>query len=273
MIKIEYARPQENVHAQHAATLLRIDELNLEPIKYKLIKEHGWTLDRCDRVEKHYKGFLKLIVMRPSDVCVPSLDIDEMWHTHILDTRKYITDCHEIFGSYMHHYPYLGLKDEKDAQQLKDEFAKTRANYVSLLGFDIFAETDQADCGGGCGGGGCGSSCGSSCSSSSCSSSSCSTHTPSSCNSQASCAAYIPPSSCGTSREKEENKRDIERKREKQKEKKPTPWWRRLGLSNAEDGTKWLDSVAPQKLGKQYRPGRDEILMALSSGLPKSKMQ
>lgn len=36
---------------------------------------------------------------------VPNKQIDEMWHEHILDTRKYSDDCQTVFGYYLHHTP------------------------------------------------------------------------------------------------------------------------------------------------------------------------
>lgn len=235
----------------HQNKITLIDQMDLEPIKFKLIKEEGWNLARCERVELCYKGFLKLILLCPDEISVPSIDIDEMWHTHILDTRKYMTDCHAIFGEYIHHYPYLGLKDEADAAELEKRFAETRQRYEALLGFDIFADSLMADCGGGCGGS-CGSSCGGG---SSCSSSS-SCGTSSSCGSDkgASCGTYLP-TFCSS-----DGGKDKDKDKDKSSGNKRNSWWPKLRLDGASpEMAKWLESVAPQDLSRQYRPGRADI--------------
>jgi hypothetical protein len=36
---------------------------------------------------------------------------------------KYAEDCHKVFGYFLHHYPYFGLRGEKDAANLAKAFA------------------------------------------------------------------------------------------------------------------------------------------------------
>lgn len=47
---------------------------------------------------------------------IPNGDIDRFWHEHILDTRRYVADCTELFGGFLHHYPYFGMRGEVDNQ-------------------------------------------------------------------------------------------------------------------------------------------------------------
>src|SRR5690606_13855481 len=103
----------------------KIRNLDIEAIKYKLVKEAGWDVARADRVGVLYKGFLLLHILRPREMHIPTLEIDEMWHAHILDTAKYMRDCHELFGSYLHHFPYVGLRGEEDAAFADQSFVKT----------------------------------------------------------------------------------------------------------------------------------------------------
>ena len=70
---------------QHDALREKIADLDLEPIKFKLIKEDGWSLEQVDEIESQYKGFLFLIGTNKDQGIVPSTHIDKMWHTHILD--------------------------------------------------------------------------------------------------------------------------------------------------------------------------------------------
>lgn len=158
-----------NVHLER---LLAIDHLDLGPIKFKLMQEdeEGWSSEQVNITEKWYKRFLALCLKYPKNVNVPTEAVDIFWHYHILDTMKYHEDCQNVFGYYLHHFPYLGLRGKDDAERLTKAF-----NETSRLMFVEFGEkTDQlhrvfinknyngpADCGGCGGGGGCGgdSSC------------------------------------------------------------------------------------------------------------------
>jgi hypothetical protein len=134
--------------------------LDLNPIKYKLMKDKDWTLERANQVEPQYKAFLFLIGSKVKAEFVPTFDIDEMWHTHILDTRKYMTDCALHFGAYIHHYPYLGMKDAEDRSRAETLFASTCTTIAEAFNINVH-DLDATSCGGGgcghgCGGHGCG---------------------------------------------------------------------------------------------------------------------
>lgn len=92
----------------------------------------GWTAEETDRVERLYKRFLLMIASGHN--VVPTKDIDAMWHFHILDTRAYAADCQRVFGRFVHHFPYLGMRGEEDAKLLDSEFNKTKAVYESMFG-------------------------------------------------------------------------------------------------------------------------------------------
>lgn len=146
---------------------VRIDELDLEPIVFKLMNpdhEVGLSLELADRGVARYRMFLKLCAMYPDCSIVPTAEIDHVWHTHILDTVKYRYDCDRIFGRFLDHFPYLGLRGEEDAARLAASFAETKALFLRHFGDDLSDGTMQA----------CGDSCGGSlCENPSCSGSSC----------------------------------------------------------------------------------------------------
>lgn len=136
-----------------------IDELDLSMIKMKLClplnKEgKGWSLDRADRCERLYKMFLKLNIWYPEVSVVPTKEIDEMWHAHILDTRKYHADCQSLFGFYFHHFPYFGLRGDEDKANLYRAFDITISLFAEHFGEDLtrtpegVAECGNRDCNG-----------------------------------------------------------------------------------------------------------------------------
>jgi len=101
----------------HASDFAAIAELDLEPIKVKLMHEEsgeGWTLEQADAVEFEYRRFLYLMKKFPNEQTAPLQDVDTFWHYHILDTLKYASDCEKVFGYFLHHFPYIGLRGEAD---------------------------------------------------------------------------------------------------------------------------------------------------------------
>lgn len=121
--------PQEMVEAIFA--------LDLDPIKVKLMdaKEgQGWSRDEAERHELQYRRFLALLARYPDEVIVPDTDVDKFWHAHILDTMKYAEDCQDIFGYFLHHFPYFGLRGEEDAANLSQAARNTKRLYQKEFG-------------------------------------------------------------------------------------------------------------------------------------------
>ena len=111
--------------------------LDLDPIKFKLMNKkegHGWTREEADRHETEYRRFLALIAKFPDDAIVPDTDVDKFWHGHILDTLKYAEDCQHVFGYFLHHFPYFGMRDDEDAANLAEAAANTRRLYQTEFG-------------------------------------------------------------------------------------------------------------------------------------------
>ncbi|MEA3304267.1 MAG: glycine-rich domain-containing protein-like [Patescibacteria group bacterium] len=139
--------------------------LDLDPVKIKIMDPEegkGWSKAHADKVEQEYKQFLVLTQSYPDKAIVPTKDVDALWHQHILDTMKYAQDCDEIFGKFLHHFPYFGMRGEDDAQQLVASAEETRALYKSDFGVDIALTASECSS---CGASSCAaSSCGSSCS-------------------------------------------------------------------------------------------------------------
>jgi hypothetical protein len=107
----------------------RVHTLDLEPIVVKLMHpEPGETvmsLEEADRLVGLYRQYLILCLRYPDVGIVPTKEIDQVWHTHILDTAKYQQDCDEVFGFFLHHFPYLGLRGEEDEHQWHAQYART----------------------------------------------------------------------------------------------------------------------------------------------------
>ena len=102
--------------------------LDLESIKFSLTRREdgpNWPLNKAEGLEVWYRRFLYLSNIYDDKVIVPSKDIDTFWHTHILDTQKYMSDCEALFGRYVHHFPYFGMRGKRDRDQLETAFRET----------------------------------------------------------------------------------------------------------------------------------------------------
>ena len=89
-----------------------IANLNLDQIKTKLMhveSGEGWSQEKTEAVEVEYRRFLYLMKVCPTEQIAPLVEVDVFWHYHILDTMKYAVDCEQVFGYFLHHYPYLGM--------------------------------------------------------------------------------------------------------------------------------------------------------------------
>lgn len=139
-----------------------IAELDLEPIVFKLVKEQGLTEETCKAMEKWYRRFLFITFKHSDQPIVVSEAIDTFWHQHILDTRKYAEDCQKVFGGFLHHFPYFGLRGEEDQRALRSAYVATlqllQAEYGETpeddrvaLGSGLYASeaaSSCSDCGG-----------------------------------------------------------------------------------------------------------------------------
>lgn len=87
-----------------------------------------WLPSEAQQCAQLYKNFLWLCKKHGAEALVPTREIDEFWHNHILFTRRYQRDCQHIFGAYLHHEP---SSPDEDPQALIRAFTHTKALYLS----------------------------------------------------------------------------------------------------------------------------------------------
>jgi hypothetical protein len=120
-----------------ADALARLDVLDLRNVRMKLADPEegkGYDDERLDLLEQEYRRFLAMHLMYPDADIVPCKIVDEIWHTHILDTMAYHEDCDIVFGEYLHHFPYFGMRGDDDALALLDAYEDTLARYRAAFG-------------------------------------------------------------------------------------------------------------------------------------------
>ncbi len=114
-----------------------IVELDLDPIKVKLMHKEsgeGWSLEQANVVEAEYRRYLYLMKAFPNEAFAPGTDVDTFWHYHILDTMKYAADCQDVFGYFVHHFPYIGLRGEDDLAAHERLGERMRTIYEAAFG-------------------------------------------------------------------------------------------------------------------------------------------
>jgi hypothetical protein len=130
--------------------LRRIDALDLEPIAYKLVHaeppEMALSLAEADQAVALYRCFLKLCVLHPGARIVPTRQLDRVWHAHLLDTVKYRADCDHVFGHFIDHFPYAGLRGEDDRRAWGDDFAHTCRLFAEHFGAEIGTQPAASAC-------------------------------------------------------------------------------------------------------------------------------
>jgi hypothetical protein len=129
-----------------------IDAIDFGMVKQKSPDvEHGglgWSPGKFDYHERQYKNWLFLRRKYEQEVLPPPADIDDFWHAHILDTYAYHRDCAAMFGYYLHHFPYFGMRGEDDRAALLEASEHTNDRYLEEFGEEIYSydpEDDETD--------------------------------------------------------------------------------------------------------------------------------
>lgn len=115
-----------------------LDALDLNYLIDAMCSQHyflpRWQTEEAARACQLYKNFLWLNKKYPQTPLVPSREIDEVWHNHILHTEQYVRDCENIFGSYLHHRP---SSPEENPQQLAQQYLRTKELYQKEFATDL----------------------------------------------------------------------------------------------------------------------------------------
>lgn len=114
-------------------------EWDFELAKEKIIESKGWSLDKVNNAVQDYKRYMALTKILSGYQLVPNEEIDEIWHMHILDTRQYMIDCENLFGEYLHHYPYFGMLDESNKNQWLETQNLSENIWKTVFGSNLYS--------------------------------------------------------------------------------------------------------------------------------------
>lgn len=130
--------------AELEAALARVEKLDFSMLKQKLSQEKGWSPEYQEEVEGLYRRYLALNIVYPDRKICPTGPVDEFWHAHILDTRAYERDCDYLFGHFLHHFPYFGMRGPEDYADLQTAFDESRDLFIRHYGIDPCGGETQA---------------------------------------------------------------------------------------------------------------------------------
>ena len=84
------------------------DARDARPLSARLMQSTGWNAAHTQRVLAEYRRFLYLAVRLQGRVC-PSDAVDQAWHAHLLDSRRYFGNfCPRVLQFTLHHVPSRG---------------------------------------------------------------------------------------------------------------------------------------------------------------------
>ncbi|MCM1958214.1 hypothetical protein NCZ17_02355 [Acinetobacter modestus] len=122
--------------------LIVTESWNFDLAKEKLLESKGWSSSKIERAISDYKKYMALMKAMNGYQLVPNEEIDEVWHMHILDTRQYMQDCDELFGEYIHHYPYFGMLSEENKSQWLETQSLSENVWKQLFGKALYNSTN-----------------------------------------------------------------------------------------------------------------------------------
>ena len=103
-----------------------IEKIKFGQISWKMSDSKQCSLSDDDiaLAINEYKRFLTLKIENPTRNLAPTDLMDEVWHFHILDTKRYAEDCQRLFDRFLHHRPSYGpfesLENQRDLSESFD---------------------------------------------------------------------------------------------------------------------------------------------------------
>lgn len=135
---------KKNIQPQVEAALDLIKDWDFSLTKKKLQEiDSSWNDERIEKAIVDYKKYLAVTKALDGIQLVPNADIDEIWHYHIMDTRRYVEDCKTLFGGFLHHYPFYGMLGKENEDNWLKNQRESNALWSRLFNEPLYSETNQ----------------------------------------------------------------------------------------------------------------------------------
>lgn len=110
-------------------------------------KSAGYFSDKSPafiaEAEQRYLKFLNLYRLHRGKL-VPTKEIDEFWHLHMLRPKAYAEDCRRIVGEIIDHRPAVEMS-EADKARMVEEFRRTARLWREEYG-EIYSSDEESSC-------------------------------------------------------------------------------------------------------------------------------
>lgn len=100
-------------------------------LRGRVMEEHGWELARAEGAITEYLRFMQLLADARRMELVASMDVDLVWHEHILDTSNYASDCFRLWGRFLHH---RRARSPEELSEIPGGYTFTKQNYFKRYG-------------------------------------------------------------------------------------------------------------------------------------------
>lgn len=117
------------------------------------LKNNVELITKADSIISLYKHYIFLLATCSVPLRVPSVEVDELWHSHVLHTRNYAHFCNTVAGKFIHHKPY---GEETTSEQKMIQSKNLFNASIEAFGYDVFDVYSTTDfncehCDGNCG--------------------------------------------------------------------------------------------------------------------------
>ena len=136
---------QKDAYVQ-ARAIVDTWDFSLMRIKMQEPNHAGWDIERIDAAIEDYRRYMAVTKALDGYQLIPNGEIDRIWHEHILDTRQYATDCMELFGGFLHHYPYFGMRSDSDASNWQSASSLSQDFWMRVFGESLYDELAAMKC-------------------------------------------------------------------------------------------------------------------------------
>ena len=117
-------RPEIELSAAQRQTLQALQDYDLAPIRERLVKEGAMPSTWVDEAVLEFRRYLALRTLFPgTSLQMFSRQIDAVWHTCLLFSRKYAEWCNLAFGQFVHHEPATAPMTPPEAEYEWQAFA------------------------------------------------------------------------------------------------------------------------------------------------------
>ncbi|CAE7622576.1 CBWD5 [Symbiodinium sp. CCMP2592] len=135
------SRPSLQQMQRFNASVEKVKALDLDAVVAFLVKKDGYSPTKAAELAEEYRKYLALVSIGLSPV--PSKKVDDAWHAHILNTKKYQADTRALLGHFLHHEPanllleQQGMKEQKSS--MDNMFSRTKMQLC-----DYYGRVDEA---------------------------------------------------------------------------------------------------------------------------------